>query len=685
MSVLLTIGFPVYNDHEGLWASLQTLGAFHHPHVKSCNLLVVNDHVAGADREAVENLTKHCEHFNSVKYLENPQHLGPARSKDRIFKEADTEWVLCMDSHVILPQRVLERTLNFIFSNPTALDLFQGPILYNNLRSFDTHWEPTWRGEMWGTWAGDPRGGKESNPPFEIFGNGCGLMLCRKVAWPGINSAIYGFGGSEELIIQEQFRQKGHKTYCLPFLRWNHYFAPKKSFPMGRYHKVRNYVISFIDLKMDLAPIYKHFVSLDHEGQSLEEHLQFEHSISLKDIRRSSLEQLQAIHSSKKITEAEWEFLLKDPYKHLHSPRTRSTSGGIGQSVESHYQKAVHTERDLNKHMGKISEVAAKCSSIEEVTRRVESSLALMVARPKFMKTFVYGPDAANPVYGDVMEYAKRNDVIFSLSKTGDYYFREIGECDAFFFKCPHDYHTMEEDLPKWASKVSRYIVIHDTATHADKWADGDGGIGLAPGIIAFLQSHKDWFVHYHSVDQYGLTILSKNEADRPPKELHPWALGHGPGTELRNILSSLGVTEKPGCDCVAKANMMDDWGVEGCKAKREALIQIMREGAARWSWSSQLPTSENWGNLVNKLKVAGNAILSGLFVKFSPLDPWPGLIDEAIRLAEEKETIDSLELPLLEPKDLNWWSHSMLPPPTSLSADSETIIEGEPIIRKKP
>jgi hypothetical protein len=93
-------------------------------------------------------------------------------------------------------------------------------------------------------------------------------------------------------------------------------------------------------------------------------------------------------------------------------------------------------------------------------------------------------------------------------------------------------------------------------------------------------------------------------------------------------MLRGLGVNPAAGCDCKAKARKMDEWGIEGCKANRDMIVGWMREGVGRWGWS-------------DRLKAAAMAVTSGLAFKLDVLDPFPSLIDEAIRRAEEQEMVD--------------------------------------------
>lgn len=73
---------------------------------------------------------------------------------------------------------------------------------------------------------------------------------------------------------------------------------------------------------------------------------------------------------------------------------------------------------------------------------------------------------------------------------------------------------------------------------------------------------------------------LSPAIAVEKPRQVLP----SGPGTELKNLLSRLGLKEKPGCGCKARAREMDHRGTEWCEANIETIVGWLREEADRQS-----------------------------------------------------------------------------------------------------
>jgi hypothetical protein len=98
-----------------------------------------------------------------------------------------------------------------------------------------------------------------------------------------------------------------------------------------------------------------------------------------------------------------------------------------------------------------------------------------------------------------------------------------------------------------------------------------------------------------------------------------------GPGTHLKSLLAQLGVRPSSECECNRRAEQMDGWGVAGCRreSERDEILGWLRKEAAKRSWTE-------------KLTAAANAVMTGLAFRLDPMDPAPGLLDEAIRRAEE-------------------------------------------------
>jgi hypothetical protein len=247
----LTIGMATYDDFEGVYFTLQALRLYHD--LADTELLVVDNFGCEATRAFVEN-------WAGARYLLATDAVGTAAPRDRVFREARGEAVLCCDSHVLFAPGAIAALRAYYRERPGCIDLVQGPMLYDDLRSLSTHLEPVWREHFWGTWATDPRGEDPAGEAFAIPMQGLGVFSCRKDAWPGFNPRFRGFGG-EEGYIHEKFRRAGGRCLCLPALRWMHRFGRPRGVPYALTidDKLRNYLIGHGELGLDPVPVITHF------------------------------------------------------------------------------------------------------------------------------------------------------------------------------------------------------------------------------------------------------------------------------------------------------------------------------------------------------------------------------------------------------------------------------------------
>jgi len=98
-----------------------------------------------------------------------------------------------------------------------------------------------------------------------------------------------------------------------------------------------------------------------------------------------------------------------------------------------------------------------------------------------------------------------------------------------------------------------------------------------------------------------------------------------GPGTELKNLLASIGLTPQ-GCNCNSRVQQMNKWGIEGCRQNREAIINWLREEEKKRGWGE-------------KLKAGVLTITTGLVASISPTDSLGSLVDLAIQRAEDRRS----------------------------------------------
>ena len=252
----LSIGMATYDDYDGVYFSVMAIRLFHPEITAESEIIVVDNHPDGpcaADLKALESWVP------GYRYVPFRRLQGTA-ARDVVFREAAGEFVLCMDCHVMFAPGALRQLLGYFCARPDTPDLLQGPLVYDDLRTFSTHMDRTWSTGMYGVWGADERAKDPAAPPFEIDLQGLGVFACRKSAWPGLNPRLRGFGG-EEGYLHEKFRRNGGRALCLPFLRWIHRFGRPKGVPYQNTweDRIRNYLIIADELGLDPAPAIEHF------------------------------------------------------------------------------------------------------------------------------------------------------------------------------------------------------------------------------------------------------------------------------------------------------------------------------------------------------------------------------------------------------------------------------------------
>lgn len=252
----LTIGIAAYDDFDGVYFTVQSIRLYHADMIDEIEFIIVDNNPDGLSAPSLMALGKWIKHF---RYVPVRERMGTA-VRGLIMELASSDYVLCLDSHVMLPAGVLAGLAEYFEANPETDDLLQGPLLYDDLGTIATHLEPVWHRGLYGKLALDERGLDPDARPFEIHAHRMGLFACRRAAWPGFNPAFRGLGG-EEGYIHEKFRQAGGRTLCLPFLRWVHRFGRPfgRPYPFSWENLARNYLIGWDELGLPLAPVFRYF------------------------------------------------------------------------------------------------------------------------------------------------------------------------------------------------------------------------------------------------------------------------------------------------------------------------------------------------------------------------------------------------------------------------------------------
>jgi len=241
----LTIGMSTYDDYDGVYFSIQALKIYQLDFLnKDYEIIVVDNNPNSIHGKETKKFVQDWAGGKYIPYTDQTSTF----TKYEIFKYAESEYTLCLDSHVLFEQNAIKNLLNYYDKNPNTNNLIQGPLWYDDLNNISTHFDTIWRDIMYGIWATNKES-YDSGEPFEIPMMGMGMFSCKTSKWPGINANFKGFGG-EEGYIHEKFRQAGGRCICLPNLRWNHRFGRPNGVPYPNIleDRVWNYFVGWLEL-----------------------------------------------------------------------------------------------------------------------------------------------------------------------------------------------------------------------------------------------------------------------------------------------------------------------------------------------------------------------------------------------------------------------------------------------------
>jgi glycosyltransferase involved in cell wall biosynthesis len=242
-----SIGMPSYDNFTEVYFTVQSLRMHHDMSDKE--IIIV-------DNYGDDNLARFVKETggNTVRYERFNENQGVSVAKNKIFELARGEFVLCMDSHILLKPGCFDR-------DPPGDDMIQGPLLKNDQSGYWCEWLPKWRRHMWGIWGALKKESELPVEPLEIWAMGAGFFAVRRNSWLGFNPAFRGFGG-ESGYIQEKYRKAGRRVWCYPNMIWLHFFGElgrKITFEVSTIRRVMNYIIGFRELGLPLDEMRRHF------------------------------------------------------------------------------------------------------------------------------------------------------------------------------------------------------------------------------------------------------------------------------------------------------------------------------------------------------------------------------------------------------------------------------------------
>lgn len=181
------------------------------------------------------------------------------------------------------------------------------------------------------------------------------------------------------------------------------------------------------------------------------------------------------------------------------------------QAVESKFAQVAAEPTDMVEHMAVIRDYSSMCRTVVELgVYDCTSTWALLAGFPERLTSV----DVARRAEVDEVErLAPEAGVAFKFVLASS---TEIAldETDLLFIDSLHTYEHLKEELRLHASKVRRFIILHDTTTfahHDETWNGKEYvGRGLWPAVEEFLTANQDWTLKERRTNCHGLTVLAR-------------------------------------------------------------------------------------------------------------------------------------------------------------------------------
>lgn len=609
----LTIVLPTCDDYSGVMMTTAHLIMDRRFNELDYDILVVDNTPEESKRKhLLKNLPMDT---GRVSYIELPESRGPAHTKNTGVRAASGKYVLCMDCHVFLHDAALTKLYNFL-NNLEGADqdnIFSGPLLYKGTYNgtVSTNFNKVWRGHMWGTWE-TKKDLLSDDTPKEIDGQGCGLFLVKKDSWLGFCDDYLGFGG-EEMVIHEKYRRNGRKAMLLPWLGWWHRFGdPNPKQPVNfTYLRVRNYVVGFQEIGMDIKPIYDHFVNTHVEDGQLERVLVEEHSYTIDQVHGKDYNTLMGMLRAKKIPLSSWQRIIDDPKGSYDLPNMKKKPTKTTQKVDENTPKEEFKKTDLvealirytkdekcpvAKEIGFIAGMVreTKAETIAEITYLSQTGVALATDEAaKKVTSHLYFNTHAEGVFNTnerIIEGSLETDYSTRLEFEGAVEsFLKGEDVDLLLLKLPPMMEdTSESVLKKVAKKVKKAILIHDTSTEDfSQYSDGLKDFSKTTDWdCKFIMSKVHNPSTKETIDTDGLTLMTKDVELESIQFAWPWEKA-GAGTELKKMLAKIGFGVSEDCKCTRHARVMDEKGTDWCEANIDLICSWLMEESEKKGWGA--------------------------------------------------------------------------------------------------
>lgn len=207
---------------------------------------------------------------------------------------------------------------------------------------------------------------------------------------------------------------------------------------------------------------------------------------------------------------------------------TLSLQSKENQDIASHYMQSCKKPSDINQHLPDLRQLASECDSVVEIgVRNAVSTWGILKGLSEHKGNRSY--------LGIDLDYPPNVDLLRSICQAHQIQFRFLAQndmtlqlepTDLLFIDSLHTYCHLTYELEAFASKVRKYIALHDTS---DPWGTRDDNAyhgdyseyplhinrtkrGLWAAVVDFLATHPEWKLKERKVNNHGFTVLERKK-----------------------------------------------------------------------------------------------------------------------------------------------------------------------------
>lgn len=178
--------------------------------------------------------------------------------------------------------------------------------------------------------------------------------------------------------------------------------------------------------------------------------------------------------------------------------------------ITAKYDQIAVMGTDMREHMPTLRSYAAQCAHVTEFgVDDCTSTWGLLAGFPKHMRSYDV---VRKPEVTEVEALAAVASIDFKFIEQSSLV-AEIEPTDLLFIDSYHSYTQLKEEFRLHASKVRRYILMHDTVTFGLNDQDGKSP-SLLLAIEHFLAEHPEWKTAMHYTNCHGLMVLERQNGN---------------------------------------------------------------------------------------------------------------------------------------------------------------------------